>query len=250
MRIWACLFLCLSILGCTTLSPTRGSLPTPVSPNEVLPIRQVRVVVLTPDEKKLPAIRELVRQASDNLSSQVGIGLKIVDWQPIVWQPADRAGLLRQVAYHMRLYYKPYDIVLAFHGFELATLAQYALFGAWEGVIDDTYRRFIIIRRMTVQVLLHEVCHGFLFSRFHSWGIRHLMTPLTLYIVPGIMPLNRSTYIQKRDREEILKNKWRDFSIAPNIPRSEAADTLDPEPSPPSADRQAQTVLTVSPPGR
>ncbi len=105
------------------------------------------------------------RRSSDALSTQVGIALKIIDWKPIEWQPGDRAEVLKQVVHAADHYDKPYDIVLAF-----PELMRYALVGGWEGVIDDTYRRFIIIRRMTVQVLLHEICHSFLFSANHSWG--------------------------------------------------------------------------------
>jgi hypothetical protein len=59
---------------------------------------------------------------------------------------------------------------------------------------------------MTLQVLLHEICHSFLFFANHSWGLGHFMQPVTFYVVPGIMPLNRSIYFKERGRKEILKN--------------------------------------------
>ncbi len=174
----------------------------------------------------MPAIDELVRRGSDALFEQVGITLKIIDWKPIEWQPGGRAEALAQVVHAAARYDKPYDIVLALREFAFPELMRYALVGGWEGVIDDTYRRFIVIRRMTVQVLLHEVCHSFLFTENHSWGLRHLMQPVTFYVVPGIMPLNRSVYLKENDRKEILKNKWRDFSMPPALARSQVDDPV------------------------
>ncbi len=125
--------------------------------------------------------------------------------------------MLNQVAAAMRPYARQYDIAVAFAGFSASELLQYVLIGNWEGIIDDTYRRFIVIRRMTAQVLLHEVCHAFLFSHVHTWGVRHLMTPLTLYVLPGIMPINRSNHLREQDRIEIIRNKWRSFEIRPSL---------------------------------
>ena len=226
MHIWVSL-LCLLAIGCFGPSTIKEPPVTTALQRSVLPMREVRVVVLTPDERKLPAITKLVREGSDALSVQVGICFKIVDWRLIVWQSGRSATVLKQVADHMSRYDKPYDIVLALRGFDAAGLVGYTLLGGWEAVIDDTYRRFIVVRRMTVQVLLHEVCHCFLFSSAHSWGLRHLMTPIAFYVLPGVMPVNRSIYLKEKDREEILRNKWRDFSTVPQIARSDMADPLE-----------------------
>jgi hypothetical protein len=226
MRRYICLLLCLSILGCSSVATVKGPLAAPALQSENLPLREINVVVLTPDPGKMPAIKELVRRSSDALSAQVGITLRIIDWKPIQWRSGDRAEVLKEVVLATDHYDKPYDIVLAFHDFGFPEFVRYALIGGWEGVIDDTYRRFIVVRRMTVQVLLHELCHGFLFTENHTWGLRHLMQPVTFYIVPGIIPLNRSVYLKERDRKEILKNKWRDFSRPPALARSEIEDPV------------------------
>ncbi len=226
MRRYICLVLCLSIMGCSSVATIRSPASPTAFQRENLPLREVRVVILTPEAGKIPAIKELVARTSDALSAQVGITLRIVDWKPIEWQSGERAEVLQQVVHATELYTKPYDMVLAFHDFGFPELVRYALIGGWEGVIDDTYRRFIVIRRMTVQVLLHEMCHGFLFSENHSWGLRHLMQPVTFYLVPGIMPLNRSVYLKEHDRKEILKNKWRDFSTIPAVDQSQVEDPV------------------------
>lgn len=211
---WLSLLLCLSALGCSTIS---SGPPSPPSHLFTGPERQIRLVVLAPTPESKAVIESIVDQASISLFEQAGMSLVIVDWRSIEWTSGNRGLMLNQVAQEMRSYGKPYDIAVAFQDFGIPQLLQYLLVGTWEGVIDDTYRRFIIIRRMTAQVLLHEICHAFLFSHDHSWGLRHLMTPLTVYILPGIMPLNRSNYLSEKDRAEVLRNKWRDFSALPPL---------------------------------
>jgi hypothetical protein len=230
MRVWACL-LCLSIITCSACSgaPAVKAPPSAHALSSALyPVREVRIVILAPDAGDLLAIEKLVREGSEELSAQVGISLRIVGWRQIRWQSDNRPGVLREVLERMSLYEQPYDMAVGVRGFGLAGFIGYMVYGGWEAVIDDTYRRFIVIRRMTVQVLLHEVCHAFLLSETHTWGIRHLMTPVTFYVIPGIMPLNRSTHLNKKDREEIIRNKWRDFSGILNLPRSQVSDPLDP----------------------
>ncbi len=230
MRAWACL-LCLSIITCSACSgaPAVKAPPSAHAPSSALyPVREVRIVVLASDADDFAAAESLVREGSEALSAQVGISLKIVGRRQIDWQSDNRSGVLREVLERMSLYEQPYDMAVAVRGFSLTGFIGYVLYGGWEAVIDDTYRRYVVIRRMTVQVLLHEICHAFLLSENHTWGIRHLMTPITFYVLPGIMPLNRSTHLNKKDREEIIRNKWRDFSGTLNLPRSQVSDPLDP----------------------
>lgn len=220
------LFLCLFITACST----PNILPRPLSPanleHATAPARELRLVILADSPEKKAAMTELVEKASRELRAQVDISLKVVEWKLVEWQSYDRVGTLNQVAQIMGKHNKPFDIAVAFQHFSTFDLLQYMLIGTWEGVIDDTYRRFIVIRRMSVQILLHEICHAFIFSHDHSWGFRHLMTPVTLYIVPGLMPLNRSSSLKERDREEIVRNRWRDFSVLPNLQGSRLADPL------------------------
>ncbi len=216
MHRWLCCLLCLSVLGC---SSTPLTLPT--NPEGLYgrssPERQLRLVVLTSDSKQREDIEKVVQAASAMLAEQAGITLTITNWGSIEWKSRSGSEMLNQVAAAMRSYPGHYDIAVAFADFSAPELLQYVLIGNWEGIIDDTYRRFIIIRRMTAQVLLHEVCHAFLFSQSHSWGLRHLMTPVTLYVIPGIMPINRSNHLAEKDRAEIIQNKWRDFTARPSL---------------------------------
>ncbi len=175
------------------------------------PTREVRAVVLTQNSNMLPAIRELLREASDALRPQVGVALVETDVVVVKWESADNEEILNQVAKHLSSYGKPYDIAIAFRDFTFLQTLQYYFFGCQEGAMDDLYRRFIVVRKMEARVLMHELCHGFLFSRTHTRG---LMTDIVLHVLPGIT-LNHSIYLVNEDRKEILANKWRDFSVVP-----------------------------------
>ncbi len=218
MHRWLCLFLCLAVLGCSSTPLTRPANPEGSYTRDPFD-RQLRLVVLSSDSMQRADIEKLVVAASATLAEQAGITLAVTDWRSIQWKSRNGSAMLNQVAAAMRAYPRQYDIAIAFAGFSTSEMLQYVLIGNWEGIIDDTYRRFIVIRRMTAQVLLHEICHAFLFSRSHTWGLRHLMTPVTLYVLPGIMPINRSSHLTEKDRTEIIRNKWRDFSAQPSLDR-------------------------------
>ncbi len=219
MHRWLCLFVCVSVLGCSSASLTHTSNPEGLYTRDP-PERQLRLVVLVSDGRQRADIKKLVGEASASLAKQAGITLVIIDWRSIEWKSRSGIAMLNQVASAMRPYPRQYDIAVAFEAFNAPELMQYVLIGNWEGIIDDTYRRFIVIRRMTAQVLLHELCHAFLFSNTHTWGLRHLMNPVTLYVLPGIMPVNRSSQLSEKDRAEIIRNRWRDFSARPSLGRS------------------------------
>jgi hypothetical protein len=76
----------------------------------------------------------------------------------------------------------------------------FPVYGGW---IDDTERRLIWLYNPDSRTLAHEIGHAFIFSHDHSaTGLMSFMT------LPGM----GSTQLSERDRDEMLKNKWRDFS--------------------------------------
>lgn len=202
------------VCSCGTLGTVKYSISTEKFERENLPLREIDVVVLATNDKKLPNIRRLIGEASEALRVQTGVSLREKDVKIIEWQSGNQTEMLAQVAQTMQDCQISYDLAIAFHDFTLPELLAYAIIGKWEGLIDRTFRRYIIIRRMDVQVLLHEICHAFIFSTVHSWG---LMAPAAIYLAPGTMALNRSIYLSKKDREEVLRNKWRNFAQIPNL---------------------------------
>ena len=185
------------------------------------PVREVRTVIVTADDADRDAIKSNVAEAYDIFLEQTGIRFFIQDWKRIRWQGSSRGALLQQLVDEMRGYDKPYDIAIGFYDMTPIERLGFNLAGGWMGAIDDVYRRFIVIRRDQLHVLVHELGHAFIFDRVHSGGV---MSDFTLCFVGDHLCANSSVCFQEKDRREIAENKWRDFSTMP--PLSERQDLI------------------------
>jgi hypothetical protein len=185
------------------------------------PVRDVRAVIVTVDETDRDAIKNNVEKAFDIFFEQTGIRLSIQDWKTIQWQSPSRGQLLQQLVDEMHGYEKPYDIAIGFYDMNPLERLGFNLAGGWMGAIDDVYRRFIVIRRDQLHVLVHELGHAFVFDHVHSGGV---MTDFTLCFVGDHLCANSSVCFLEKDRREIVENKWRDFSTMP--PLSERQDLI------------------------
>lgn len=76
--------------------------------------------------------------------------------------------------------------------------------------IDDTYRRYIVVKPGDCKVFLHEFFHAFILSNLHSDS--GLMSSSGVALLPFTPLVNVTEYLSPQDREEVLKNKWRDFN--------------------------------------
>jgi len=183
---------------------------------ENLPIRTLRVLVLTDGTYDKSKITKLIDQCSQLVEEQVGIGLEIVDWKNIDWNDLDWKGklltvrILKNVANKARSDRDRFDIAIAFTGLSLLGDGVLGLFGGtWLGVIDDTYRRYIIVKLLDPYVLMHELFHAFIFSEAHS---------MTCIMATGFYPLGKNClWLGTKDRMEVLRNKQRDFSKKPDV---------------------------------
>ncbi len=82
-------------------------------------------------------------------------------------------------------------------------------------MIDDEYRRFIVVRRDRVRVLVHELGHAFLFRRVHTGGV---MEAFNVCMIGDRLCDNDSVCFLDSDAAEIIRNKWRDFEEKPDLP--------------------------------
>jgi hypothetical protein len=224
VRIGLVVIMAFALNGCSVVGTTgvgTAGLSTGVSgmTPENLPVREVGVIIVSQDLKSVAAIQELINRSSGKLLEAVGIRLLIKDWKLINWSTASRDGRLDQLVGTMRDYDKPYDIVIAFCNREPLEALTYVAAGGWQGVIDNAYRRFIVVRSHDIKVLLHEIVHAFVFDVEHAGGV---MAGTDICFFPNVLCFNRTESIHPRAREEVLKNKWRDFSVRPGLPRVSA----------------------------
>jgi len=185
------------ITGCTGAT-VKPQLNIPGFQKENLPLRALQVGVFSDETYRQEEIVPLIEGASAALEKQLGIHLEAVYYQPIHFEKRECDFMLDKV--HDSAVHLPgnIDIAVVFVSFKIPG----TLF-LWRGVIDDSYRRYIILRR-SIKVLIHEIGHCFIFSHSHSSNGVMKSIPSTTYFSPG-------------DRAEILKNKWRDFNEKPDL---------------------------------
>ncbi|MHC1729905.1 MAG: hypothetical protein AB9866_28550 [Syntrophobacteraceae bacterium] len=208
----------LSISGCATVS-TEINNPGFISENQ--PMRELSVLVANDGSFEGMRIDELISKVSESLEGQVGIRLKVVEHTQITWDKRAPIPMLERL--FEKTGNRDADLVIGFGSKSGAELVTSGLLGGWQAVIDDTYRRYIVMTRLDVHTLTHEVCHAFIPSHAHSGS--GLMQAVTIEIVPGV-PLYRSQYLSPQDRQEILKNKWRNFAEVQPVAPEERQHTL------------------------
>lgn len=177
-------------------------------------IRDVRTVVLSEGSSDRNEIKKLVEEASEDFFEQTGIRLVVTDWKTLKWNGSSRVDVLQQVSEEMKGYGKPYDMAIGFYDMNPFQSLTFNMFGGWAGVIDDVYRRFIVVRRDQPFVLVHELGHAYLFQHAHSAGV---MNAYDICLLGDHLCTNSSICFMDQDRQEIEANKWRDFSVMPNL---------------------------------
>lgn len=205
------LFLAMVLLSSCSLGTVKPFLKDGEFQAENLPVRTLRTLVLTDGTHDQSKIAKLIDQSSQLAEEQVGIRLKIIDWKNIDWKSKrSTVKMLKTVANETSSDKDQFDIAVAFTGLSVVGDGVLGLFGGtWLGVIDDTYRRFIIVKLLDPYVLLHELFHAFIFSEAHS---------MICIMTTGFYPIGKNClWLGKNDRTEVLRNKDRDFNRKPNV---------------------------------
>jgi hypothetical protein len=206
----------MALLPSCSIGTVKPFLKDPEFQAQNLPVRVLRIFVLTDSTHDKSKITKFIDQCSHVIEEQVGIRLEIVEWKNIDWNDTDwkskllTVRILKNIANRTRNDRGRFDIAIAFTGLSLFGDGVLGLFGGtWLGVIDDTYRRYIVVKLLDPYVLIHELFHAFIFSEAHS---------MTCIMATGFYPLGRHClWLGNKDRVEVLKNKQRDFNIKLNV---------------------------------
>ena len=202
----------LLFFGCAT-GTVKPQLQNPAFQAANQPIRTLSLIVASDNSFSRRDIRTLIARASQSLTEQTGIALVIKSWQPVTWKTSrDRVKMLNQLV--QAVWGKEYDLAVGFHrqGFGeavLDNLLQTCMVPTWQGVIDDTFRRYIVIKSDNFQVLEHELCHAFIWEHAHSGS--GLMAGMRVKLLP-FTPALGSSYLSPQDRQLVLQHKWRKFN--------------------------------------
>jgi hypothetical protein len=176
------------------------------------PMRVLDVLLVLEKGVDPAGARALIREVNVTLTRQTGLALRPIALCTIRFpESRDRADMLNRMHTATRQVSGQFDLFIGFVGKTPAERVKRALIGDWLGVIDDTYRRYILLKEMDPRVLIHEVYHAFIESPDHSeCGI--MSTLIELF--PGIA-LNYSMDLCEGDRALVMANRDRRFDGQP-----------------------------------
>jgi hypothetical protein len=174
-------------------------------------LREIRVLMILEEGVASSEAERLISETNKSLIRQAGFYLVPVESWKMEFPSRNRKDLLQTIYLSTWDSRHQFDICISFIRKTPVDRLKKILLGDWMGIIDDTYRRYIVIKEMDKRVLAHEVYHAFIFSRVHS-GCGIMSTLFEL--VPGI-PLNYSMKLCKEDRKEVFANRNRSFDIPP-----------------------------------
>lgn len=154
-----------------------------------------------------------IEDTSQWMQGHFGISIQPVEWVGHEWQHNDIDHLLgeewRQVDGR-----KDFDVVIGFYSEPFVYYVLGNLIGTWKAVIDDRFRRYIVLKSTDWYDLAHELGHAFMLSHGHDWN--GLMAG-GQYGLPFIPLYLRSAHVSEELRAEVAANKWRDFSLEVNL---------------------------------
>lgn len=208
----------LSVVGCATVGT---QINDPKFKSENQPVRDVKVIVANDGTFEKQQIEALLAKVSGSLEEQVGVRLTVTRHVDIHWGQRDPIPMLETL--YERTQNEDGDLVVGFGSKSSFDMVKTTLIGGWQAVIDDTYRRYVVMTNLDAHNLTHEICHAFIFSHCHSNS--GLMQAMTVELVPGV-PIFRTEYLSAQDRREVLKNKWRRFNEIQDIADSEREHTV------------------------
>ena len=195
------------------------------------PIRTLRVIVFYNEYVNVNKLLWMVEEASRLTELEVGINFKVTKCIPVggnsysmydYFDVNPNLALCQLVSLCQVHYYKPkdYDIALGFANDPfLQKHLSWALTKPF-GVIEDDYRKHIVFQHPTVRVVRHEIYHAFILSKGH--------TDQLMGSVSVINPNPNASWLNQRDRREVLANKWRDFSKRVEISSAYRQDRISP----------------------
>jgi tetratricopeptide (TPR) repeat protein len=197
------ILLLLCILGCHAGSVT-PQLSNPEFQAQNQPIRTLRILAITDGTFRENEIETFVLKCSGLMETQAGIRVEITERQQIKWgrEFNDASMMLSRMAADTWEKRDSFDLAVAFAYYKVIQVDKRQL-----GAIDSVFHRYVIIRELDPNVLLHELFHSFLLVHSEEGAMK-----------PDLPPYGNQWYwLTPEERTQVLQNKWRDFNVVPAV---------------------------------
>lgn len=160
----------------------------------------------------------LLEEASINMEREVGLRLKVKNVRKIKFNERNPDAMISQM--RQQSAGESFDIAVAVvpRVGSVGDALMGALIGGWQGFIDDSERRYVIVKGLDPWVVTHEIYHSFLLSHDHGFG---QMSAVRLCILPYGHWCFAFKSLSDKDRAEIIRNKWRKMNGAILTPISQ-----------------------------
>lgn len=175
------------------------------------PIRSVSATVVyegyTQEE-----VADAMNKASTLFEQSVGIKVETVEWRQTTWPDHNFDNILQTAWNVTGQYQRKTDWVICFYKKSIAEKTvhnlAFALLGvkAWEAGAEVESGQYIVSSRLDAPILAHEFAH--LFGTGHS-----LLAP-SGFALPFVPVEFHRNYVNGKERETILANKWKQFNGA------------------------------------
>jgi hypothetical protein len=198
-RILLCLLL---LTGCATTHTQ--TLP-------VDPMRNVTALVVYDPSYSKTDVEQCLERSNSTFMSEFGIRVEPVELREYEWVRSDNTDVL--LAQMAKLNTDgQYDMVIGFTKRTVLASVTDNLLAGWSGVIDDIWRRYVVVKSTDDYILTHELLHAFVLNVEHEWKFGQL-SAIQVSLVP-FLPFTtiRSSTISDSLYREVMKNKWRDFN--------------------------------------
>ncbi len=178
------------------------------------PKRTLNVMIVTEEEPDTRELTQWLETCGRTIDEQVGITLKPAQFVQAKNLPSVNDISGRLTALHSAGEGRDdWDIMINPAGYgtldiALCLMNLFLPVPMYQGYIDDAYRKIIVLKSRDCRTFVHELFHAFILSHNHSNGV---MAGMTFQLLPFTPPLNNTLYLNEKDRDEVLKNKWRDF---------------------------------------
>lgn len=208
-RFLVVLALLIGLSGCA-ITPHR------FNPNELAPSpgdRVLSAIVMYDSGFNRVECSETIQDVSQWMQGHFGISIQPIEWIAHEWKHNDIDHLLGEEWRQVDGRYD-FDVVIGFYSEPASYTVLGNIMGNWKAVIDDRFRRYIVLKSTDWYDLAHEMGHAFMLSHTHDWtglmaGMQHGVPFIPLYL--------RSAHVSENLRVEVTANKWRDFSLEVNL---------------------------------